>query len=68
MTGGLLDVARIETGTLLVNAEPSDAASLVDESKSAFLSGGEGNNLRIDLPPDLPPVMADRRRRRRRSP
>ena len=29
---------------------------------SAFLSGGEGSNLHIDLPPDLPPVMADRRR------
>ena len=62
LIGGLLDVARIETGTLPVNPEPSDAASLVDEAKSAFLSGGEGSNLRIDLPPDLPPVMADRRR------
>ena len=60
LIGGLLDVARIETGTLPVNPEPSDAASLVDEAKSAFLSGGEGSNLRIDLPPDLPPVMADR--------
>ena len=59
---GLLDVARIETGTLPVNPEPSDAASVVDEAKSAFLSGGEGSNLRIDLPPDLPWVMADRRR------
>ena len=62
LIGGLLDVAHIETGTLPVNPEPSDAASLVDEAKSAFLSGGEGSNLRIDLPPDLPPVMADRRR------
>ena len=62
LIGGLLDVARIETGTLPVNPEPSDAASLVDEAKSAFLSGGEGSNLRIDLPPDLPWVMADRRR------
>ena len=34
----------------------------MDEAKSAFLSGGEGSNLRIDLPPDLPWVMADRRR------
>ena len=62
LIGGLLDVARIETGTLPVNPEPSDAASLVDEAKSAFLSGGEGSNLRIDLPPDLPWVMVDRRR------
>ena len=62
LIGGLLDVARIETGTLPVNPEPSDTASLVDEAKSAFLSGGGGSNLRIDLTPDLPSVMADRRR------
>ncbi len=62
LIGGLLDVARIETGTLSVNPEPSDTASLVDEAKSAFLSGGEGNNLRIDLSPGLPRVMADKRR------
>ena len=62
LIGGLLDVARIETGTLSVNPEPSDVASLVDEAKNAFLSSGGERNLRIDLPPGLPWVMADRRR------
>ena len=55
----LLDVARIETGTLRVAPE---VVYLVDEARSRFLSGGGGNNLHIDLPPDLPPVVADRRR------
>ena len=58
----LLDVARIETGTLPVSPEPVDAAVLVDEARSRFQSGGGRSNLVIDLPPYLPRVMADRRR------
>ena len=58
----LLDVARIETGALPVAPEPVDVASLVDEARSRFQSGGGRANLVIDLPPDLPRVMADRRR------
>ena len=58
----LLDVARIETGTLGVNPEPALMAALVDQARSAFLSGGSGHTIRVDLPPDLPRVMADPRR------
>ena len=62
LIGDLLDVARIETGALPVSPEPVDAAVLVDEARSRFQSGGGRSNLVIDLPPDLPRVMADRRR------
>ena len=58
----LLDAARIEAGTLSVAPEPMEAAALVDEARNAFLSGGGRDNLVIDLEPDLPWVMADRRR------
>ena len=58
----LLDAGRIETGTLSVAPEPSDVAGLVDRARSTFLSGGGRQAVRIDLPPDLPRVMADRRR------
>ena len=58
----LLDVARIETGTLSVSPEPTDVTALVDEARNTFLSGGGRENLAIDLEPDLPCVMADRRR------
>ncbi len=58
----LLDVARIETGALAVSPEPADLASLVDEARNTFLSGGNRENLVIDLEPDLPRAMADRRR------
>ena len=62
LIGDLLDVARIETGELSVAPAPADAATLVDEARSRFQSGGGRNNLRIDLPPELPLVMADGRR------
>ena len=62
LIGDLLDVARIETGALPVSPEPVEAGVLVDEARSRFQSGGGRANLVIDLPPDLPRVMADRRR------
>ena len=58
----LLDVARIETGTLPVSPEPTDLAILTGEVGNAFRIGGHRHNLRIDIPPDLPWVMADRSR------
>ena len=62
LIGDLLDVARIETGDLSVTPAPADVASLVDEARRRFQSGGGRNNLRIDLSPELPLVMADGRR------
>ena len=62
LIGDLLDVARIETGTLPVNPEPAEVAVLVDRARSTFQSGGGRNSIDIDLAPDLPLVMADRRR------
>ena len=58
----LLDVARIDAGTLSISPESSDAAYLVDRARNTFLSGGSRHDIRLDLPPDLPWVMADRRR------
>ena len=62
LIGDLLDVARIETGELSVAPAPAVVATLVDEARSRFQSGGGRNNLRIDLSPELPLVMADGRR------
>ena len=58
----LLDVARIETGALPVAPSPAEVVSLVDEARSAFLSAGGRGNIRLDLPPAMPRVLADRRR------
>ena len=58
----LLDAGRIDTGTLSVAPEPTEVATLVDRARNTFLSGGSGHNVLIDLAPELPRVMADRRR------
>ena len=58
----LLDAGRIDSGTLSVAPEPTEVAALVDRARNTFLSGGSGHDVLIDLAPDLPPVMADRRR------
>ena len=62
LIGDLLDVARIETGELSVAPVPTEVATLVDEARSRFQSGDGRSNLVIDIPPDPPLVMADRRR------
>ena len=62
LIGDLLDAARIETGTLSVAPEPADVAAMVERARTAFLSGSRRNPVRIDLPPDLPRVLADRQR------
>ena len=62
LIGDLLDVARIETGTLSVTPVPSEVADVVDEARSRFLGTGGRDNLDIDLQPDLPAILADRRR------
>ena len=62
LVADLLDVARIETGELPVSPEPAEVATLVDRARSAFSSGGGRNPLEIDIQPDLPLVLADRRR------
>ena len=62
LVSDLLDVARIETGTLPVNPEPAELAPLVDRGRRAFISAGGRNRLEVDIGPDLPLVMADKRR------
>ena len=58
----LLDAGRIETGTLSVSPEPSEVAALVDQARGTFVNGGGRHAVWIDLPPGLPPVLADRQR------
>ena len=62
LIGELLDAARIDAGVLSVSPEPSDMAVLVDRAVGIFQSGGGRGNVSVDLPPDLPRVLADRRR------
>ena len=58
----LLDAARIETGMLSVAPKWAELAVIVDQARNTFLSGGGRNPVHINLPADLPRVLADRQR------
>ena len=62
LIGELLDHGRIVTGTLSVSPEPIEVALLVDQARRTFVSGGRKHHLDIDLPDNLPRVMADQTR------
>ena len=62
MISDLLDVAHIESGSLTIKPEPSDPASLLEQATRSFVSSGGRNELRLELPTELPTVMADRAR------
>ena len=58
----LLDVGRIETGTLSVDPEPTMLVPLIEQARTTFLGANLRNPVHIDLPPELPHVMVDRQR------
>ncbi|MCY3930860.1 MAG: response regulator [Acidobacteria bacterium] len=62
LIGDLLDHGRIVTGTLSVSPEPVDVAGLVDRARTALLAGAANREITVDLPENLPRVMADRAR------
>ena len=62
LVGDLLDAGRIESGTLSVAPEPTPVTDLVERARSTFLGSGARHPVVLDLSPNLPNVMADRRR------
>ena len=58
----LLDMTRIEMGTLSVTSEPVDVASVIGQARNALLSAGHGHGIEIELAPNLPLVWGDRQR------
>ena len=58
----LLDITRIEAGSLTVQPESVDIADIVRDAVSVFSRGGAGQSIEVDIPDDPPRVQADRRR------
>ena len=59
LINNLLDLTRIDAGILSVTPEPTSVADVVDEAREAFLLGGGGNRIYVDLRQDLPRMAAD---------
>ncbi len=58
MVEQLLDLSRIESGRHPISLGPTDAAAVAGKVVQA-LTGQPGAVIRIDIPPDLPQVVAD---------
>ena len=62
LIGDLLDAGLIGAGMLSVDPAPEELAGIVERARTAFEAGGGSHAVTIDLPEDLPRVMADARR------
>ena len=59
----LVDMTEIESGALVVQPEPTDVADLLNQAKEMHArSDEEDGAIELALAPDLPRVMADKRR------
>ena len=62
LINNLVDMTQIESGTLSVTPEPTSLEDLVEQAREAFIREESTSTLAVDVAPDLPRVMADRRR------
>ena len=62
LADNLLDMSRIEAGSLSVKPEPVELRSAIEEAQSIFVRSGRGQRIELNMPEKMPPVNADRRR------
>ena len=62
LIGNLLDMARIEAGTLRVELEPAHLRPIVEETVGTFRVMTRHHQFEINMPTTVPHVMADPRR------
>ncbi|NQW22450.1 MAG: response regulator [SAR202 cluster bacterium] len=62
LVDNLLDMTRIEAGSLTVAPEPIDLGQVLEEARTNFICSGGNQELRTNLPADIPLVSGDRRR------
>ncbi len=59
MINDLLDVTRIETGTLVVSPVPVQVTGLLEQARNTFMNGSKRDDIHVEMAPNLPPVLAD---------
>ena len=62
LLSNFLDMSRIETGTVSIDAEPVNVEALIEEARRAFLTSGARNIITVDISQRLPLVIADQQR------
>jgi PAS domain S-box-containing protein len=60
----VLDISKIEAGQLEIRPEPFDLRTLIERLAATVrpMADKKGLELQLTLPPDLPPLVSDRRR------
>ncbi|MEJ2208492.1 MAG: ATP-binding protein [Anaerolineae bacterium] len=64
LIGNLLDMSRIEAGELPVEPEPTNLRPIIDETATEFQMMTNRHHIQVDVPRELPLVLADPRRAR----
>ncbi|MCY4617586.1 MAG: winged helix-turn-helix domain-containing protein [Chloroflexi bacterium] len=59
LVNGLLDLSRVETGTLSLELQPVDVQNLFERAQESLIASGCNRELEIDPGQGLPPVYAD---------
>ena len=62
LINNLLDLTRIEAGTLSIGPDTTDVAAVIEQAKNAFLSSGHHSSVEVEMMPELPRVWADGQR------
>ena len=62
MVDNLLDMTRIEAGSLSVTTEPTDLREALEDARSNYVRNGGLQGVVLHVPEDLPKINADRRR------
>jgi len=62
LTDNLLDMSRIEAGSLSVKPEPLDLRPVIEEAQSIFVRSGRSQRIELEMPAEMPAVNADKRR------
>jgi two-component system sensor histidine kinase KdpD len=59
LLGNLLDMNRLESGALRLRIEPGDVEDLVGTALAQFGDAAQRRDIRVSVPPSLPPVPVD---------
>ena len=62
LISNLLDLTRIEAGTLPVTPSATEISAVIEQARNAFVSSGHRTSVEVDIIGDLPRVWADRQR------
>ncbi len=62
LVDNLLDMTRIEAGSLSVSPEPTDLRTVLEEARATFVRSGGRQPVELHMPEGVPLVSADRRR------